>query len=110
MERWLQGLPENASQELTLDLYYMEIRLGCWACPHLYGVAPFRATLIPFSDRNFVEACFALPHAYRRSRRSQHRMIELADAELLKTPFDRMTGMRQIWSGMKRNRLYSVGR
>ena len=96
MERWLQSVPSHSSNELIADLFYMEMRLGGWACPHLYGTAPFRVNVIPFSDRRYIETCFALPYATRQSLRACARIIEKADSRLLDTPFERLTGGARI--------------
>ncbi|MBT4522421.1 MAG: hypothetical protein HOC23_20670 [Halieaceae bacterium] len=96
MERWLHDLPPHSSVELVVDLFYMEMRLGGSACPHLYGTAPFRVNITPFSDRRYAEACFALPYTYRQSGRAQARIVEMADPRLLDTPFEQLTGWPRI--------------
>ena len=96
MDHWLHHLPPHLPDELVPDLFYLEMRLGCWACPHLYGTAPFRVSITPFSDRKFIEACFALPIAWREEHRSHERMIGMADPRLLDTPFETLTGWANL--------------
>lgn len=110
IERWLSGFPRDYPNELIVELFYVENRVGSWACPHLYGAAPFFANIIPFCDRRYVEACYALPYAFRRSRTSQIRMIELADAALLKSPFEALTGVARLRRRLIRNRFYDCSR
>ena len=63
---WLNGQPSLTLFEL-LDIAYMELRLGCWASPHLYGMAPFRSIVAPLSSRRIFKAMLSLPAPYRRS-------------------------------------------
>ena len=103
-DRWIQALPPDCSTELVLDLFYMEYRLGGWGAPHLYGTAPFRVKVIPYSDRRFVDACFSMPYKYRERYQAQGRMIELCDPELLKTPFQQLTGWEKWKRRLRLNR------
>lgn len=91
-EEWMQGLPRDCSTALMVDLYYMECRLGGWAAPHLYGAAPFRVAMFPLSDRRLVDACLATPYKFRERYLVHHRMIEMCEPDMLKTPFEQLTG------------------
>lgn len=96
VESWLSRIPSDWAGELIVELFYLENRVGVWACPHLYGAAPFFANLIPYSDRRYVKACYEMPYQFRRTRASQMAMIELADPSLLSIPFQRLTGLT-LW-------------
>lgn len=101
MSCWMSELPPQCFTELMVALYYMEMRLGGGACPHMYGNAPFCASLSPFSNRSFVEACFAIPYAYRDKNRSRRHMIEIADSRLLHTPFEQAPMLSTIRHWLK---------
>jgi hypothetical protein len=64
LSEWLDRLPSLSLTEL-LDLAYIELRLGCWASPHLYGTAPFRSIVSPLCSRRIFNAMMGLPAAYR---------------------------------------------
>ncbi|MFO1008225.1 MAG: hypothetical protein U0929_19860 [Planctomycetaceae bacterium] len=110
VQRWLDGLSPDFPNELLVELFYIENRVGSWACPHLYGAAPFLVNLIPYCDSRYVQACLTLPYAFRRSRASQMRMIELADPSLLETPFETLTGWALWKRRLLRNRYFDFSK
>ncbi len=110
VSRWLEKFPADFPDELLVELFYIENRVGSWACPHLYGAAPFLANIIPYCDRRYVEACLRMPYAFRRSRASQVRMIQLADPSLLETPFEALTGLTLWKRRLLRNRFFDLSK
>lgn len=110
VQRWLDGFSPDFPNELLVELFYIENRVGSWACPHLYGAAPFLVNMIPYCDRRYIQACLTLPYAFRRSRASQMRMIELADPSLLETPFETLTGWTLWKRRLFRNRFFDVSK
>jgi asparagine synthetase B (glutamine-hydrolysing) len=92
---WLSGLPAGPTPA-RLNLAHLEIKIGCWASPHLYGAAPFSMSLIPFCHREVFDAMLRFPHEYRRHKRLARDLIAVTWPELLKLPFNDYTGPR-LW-------------
>jgi hypothetical protein len=93
IERWRQSLPEIDYFDL-LDLLYIEQRLGCWACPAMYGVAPFAFTLTPFNHRAIFSAMMALPVEYRMRQQLAQDVVQLAWPQAAQLPYQQYTGLR----------------
>ena len=93
IENWLAGISVK-DVYLLLDQLYLEQRVGCWASPHLYGVAPFRLVLTPFSHRQIIKAMLRLPIKYKRSQRLADDIINLMWPELKRFPYQRKTGLK----------------
>lgn len=90
-KEWIDNLPSNDVFE-TLDLLYIEQRLGCWAGPTHFGhVGNLR--MLPLSDRAIIGAMLRLPARYRFDRRLARDMIGRLWPELLRYPFNRDTGL-----------------
>jgi hypothetical protein len=86
---WLQEVPHQDLVDL-LDLLYLEQRMGCWAGPHMYGTAPFRANLTPFCHRQVIAAMMALPVAFRRWQGLPDWIAARALPELRQLPYQRL--------------------
>lgn len=91
MREWLDGLPP-VSPRLLLDLLYLEHRGGAWAAAHLYGAAPFEATIVPYASRQVLDAMFRLPVEYRSKKRLYDDLILLRWPELAELPFQALPG------------------
>jgi hypothetical protein len=91
MARWRSGLPE-VDPRLALDLLYLEHRGGCWASPHLYGVPPLAAVVVPFAHRDVLDAMFRLPRPYRRKKRLFEDVVRVTWPELLELPYQALPG------------------
>ena len=88
MHAWIDRAPYRDDDEL-LDRVYLEHRVGAWASPHLYGVAPFRLVFTPFCDLGVLEAMRSLPIDDRLADRVPADVIESLWPELLQIAFDR---------------------
>lgn len=97
IDRWLSGLPQGDTT-FCLDMLQFEFRVGSWACPHLYGGAPFQMNLLPFCHRDAYDAMLSVPEYYRHDYRFSKALIELAWPELLSLPINRYPGWRH-WAG-----------
>lgn len=65
MENWLATVPSGpAFQQQALGV--LELRIGSWAAPHLYGTAPFQMIVLPSNHRATVDALLRLPLSIRR--------------------------------------------
>ena len=107
MENWraaLDGYPSG----IVADLLYHEIRGGCWAMPHQYGIANFVGTITPFSSRNLLISCILLP---RNSRRAlMKRAINDRRPELGSLPLNDFVGIRRFMRRVVHNRFWKLDR
>jgi len=92
MEEWLASYPDMDATAV-LDFLYHEQRMGAWAAPHLYGVAPIRNALTPFSSRAIMKVMHRLPPDFKRRQQLARVLIEKAWPELLALPFQRIPGV-----------------
>jgi len=99
MRRWLENVPTTDLFE-RLDLLYLELRMGAWAAPHLYGAA-FPEVVAPLSHRRLVQAMLRLPAAYRREQRLARDVIRRTWPALLEHPFQRTPGPRGWWRSVR---------
>lgn len=85
-EGWLEGIDIEDRCE-TLDLLYIEQRLGCWGGPNYLGhVQGIR--LAPLADRQIFEWMLCLDKDYRLNGRLPEDSIRLLWPELLQLPFN----------------------
>lgn len=73
---------------LQMDLFYIENRMGCWASPHLYGAAPFRAYIIPFCHREIFNNMLRIHVNYRIKQKLPLDIANLFWPELNEFPFN----------------------
>jgi len=92
MADWLSSLPPGLSRWAVFDLAHLEIDTGCWASPHLYGSAPFRAQILPLGHPAIIKSAFALPDSYRRSGAFNKHIIAKLAPDLLQIPFGSHAG------------------
>ncbi len=95
MTIWLETFPRLPTTTI-LDYLYIEQRLGCWAAPHYYGMAPFAAVLSPFVHREL----FSIAHSLNRTASQRGLLPGVASAvwpELLEFPVNRST-INADWS------------
>jgi hypothetical protein len=77
----------------TLDLMYLEQRLGCWAAPEQYGGDNCSICMLsPFSARKIFESMLRLPIEYRWKQQLSYDICQMADPELVTLPFNDFTG------------------
>lgn len=88
VDAWLRSLPPGLDAYQTLDLAYLELRVGSWAFgqPRLSG-GPF--DISPLIGRRQFERMWSIPPARRQARSFLLRLVELFDAPLLDIPINR---------------------
>lgn len=86
VDRWLAGVPDVDAYH-TLDLAFIELRLGCWGFSQAYAMPQIREVQPLIARESFV-AMLSLPADWRRSNRLVTRCIELSWPELLEQPFN----------------------
>lgn len=110
---WLDGLPEavRRSPADTLDLAYVEQRMGCWDASSRYLFpGPRRANLSVMGTTLAIETMMRLPLADRRAQRLQSDMIAYGWPELLPLPFNTAVGALRLHSLARRGRRSLGGR
>ena len=93
---WLESLPTR-NPFLTLNLFYIEQRMGCWA-----GVIPYayndsgRFQVFPFCHREIITAMMSLPIERRREGSLDKELIERRWPELLAYPVGKARGLQRV--------------
>ncbi len=113
---WLDAVP-SPDPFLTLDLFFMEQRLGCWAglFPYAYGDQG-RFQIFPILHRRIIEAMLALPPLkIRGTELLAHRVMEREWPELLRHPFNEPSrsqrlGLKWLRAKALAHRLVRAGR
>ncbi len=90
---WLDGLPEGPPV-FYLNMAHLELRVGGWACAHLYGAAPFRINLLPVSHRDVIDVLLRLPTEFKAAGGLTREVLKLAWPELLAIPFNQYSGLK----------------
>ncbi|MDA0660706.1 MAG: asparagine synthase-related protein [Planctomycetota bacterium] len=104
---WLEQLPFH-DPFITLDLFFMEQRLGSWAgiYPYAYGDRG-RFQIFPMLHRRVIETMLALPpRKIRGTELLPRRIMEQEWPELLAHPFNKAQGTQRIglwWVRSKRD-------
>lgn len=108
-EAWLQGLPAGLGPEDTLDLAYVEQRLGCWESTSRYLFPGRPRVTSPMAAAYNLQTMLRLPRDYRAAGRVQRDMVEYGWPELLQVPFNTPTGglrleakARRVGAGLRR--------
>ncbi|MFP4282341.1 MAG: hypothetical protein ACLFU2_06935 [Opitutales bacterium] len=105
-EEWLGTLPAavRASATLSLDLAYVEHRLGCWEAPIRYRSATAGPPMVfsPMASAVCLETMLRLPESYRASGRLQHDMVAYGWPELLRVPFNELVGRLRFEESVRR--------
>lgn len=95
-EQWLASLPSGISVGNTLDIAYVELRLGCWAGPSMYGHDIALPSISPFNCGRYYKALLSLPESLRAENRLCHLLIQYLWPELLQFPINRARGLAKL--------------
>lgn len=101
MEAWLAGVQEMGLLHV-LDLAYIEHKHGGWCGPHMYGIAPFQMSVLPFNHRRIHDAMLRLPPSYCRRFELANEVVNARWAELGQFPFNGFMGVRRYVHGIRR--------
>lgn len=97
-DAWLRGLPRGVrvSAADTLDLAYVEQRLGCWefASRYLFSGPMHHAN--PMTAAFNIETMLRLPEDYRADAALQRDMVTYGWPELLALPFNEPVGVLRV--------------
>ncbi|MEX0742331.1 MAG: hypothetical protein WD079_05990, partial [Phycisphaeraceae bacterium] len=92
IQEWLSGIACVDRRGLAAQIF-LELRVGCWASPHMYGAAPFAVNLTPFCHRTIYETMLRLPVRYWGQHRLPHDIVRSQWPELAAVPFGRAPGV-----------------
>jgi len=95
LDAWLQSVPPDLDLFQTLDLGFLEHRLGAWGFVQSYATPEVLQVQPLVARENFI-AMLSLPTDWRRANRMVTRCIELAWPELLRLPINRYGDYRDL--------------
>ena len=97
-DAWLSGVPQSvrASAPDTLDLAYVEQRLGCWESSTRYLFPGRPRVSSPMTTTFNIEAMLRLPEDYRAARTLQRDMVAHGWPERLSVPFNKPSGLLRL--------------
>ncbi|WP_226666455.1 hypothetical protein [Microbulbifer aggregans] len=95
-KQWLASLPSGISVGNALDIAYVELRLGCWAGPSMYGHDIALPSISPFNCGRYYKALLSLPEPLRAQNRLCHLLIQYLWPELLRFPINRARGLAKL--------------
>ena len=81
---------------LLLDQAYIDLRLGGWAGPSVYGHPVSKPTLSPFNNATIFSLMRMLPEKYRHSGQFARDFVALGSPTLAQIPVNRATGLNRI--------------
>ena len=107
--KWYEGLPKAIRESPcdTLDLAYIEQRMGCWESSTRYLFpGPGRANLSLMATTISLETMLRLPEDYRAAGLLQRDMVACGWPELLALPFNTPVGRLRFYNlGQRLRRL-----
>ncbi len=94
-EQWLNPLLGRSTPAI-LDQAYIDLRLGGWAGPSVYGHPVSKPTLSPFNNATIFSLMRMLPEKYRHSGQFARDFVALGSPTLAQIPVNRATGLNRI--------------
>lgn len=94
-EQWLRPQAHKPTPAI-LDQAYIDLRLGGWAGPSLYGHPVSKPTLSPFNNAEIFNLMGALPDDYRRSGQFAKDFVSLGTPDLARIPVNRASGLARF--------------
>jgi hypothetical protein len=94
-DQWLGRLP-GCTRTTILDQAYIDLRLGGWAGPSVYGHPVSRPTLSPFNNAKVFSLMRQLPEKYRQSGQFAEDFVALGSTSLARIPVNRAAGLNRI--------------
>ena len=81
---------------MALDLAYVELRMGCWAGPQLYGRLRPHTQFFGFGQAEVVDAMARLPHELRATGRAADLLVPRLAPALEGLPFNQGTAWARL--------------
>lgn len=94
-ERWLKPFADVPTP-MILDQAYIDLRLGGWAGPSIYGHPISKPTLTPFNNAKVFSLMKSLPERYRLSGQFAKDFVSLGSLKLGAMPVNRPHGWHRI--------------
>jgi hypothetical protein len=92
---WLDSVPAADSLQ-TLDFFFIEQDMGCWAGVWPYAECEPGFMLFPLCHRRVIERMITLPSAYRRSGQLQRDIIAHHWPALMSWSFNQFSGLGRL--------------
>lgn len=102
VDKWRAGLPAGITSLHLLDLFYVEVSMGCWGAAQLLGPRRMAPIVVPHNRRDVIDAMMALPVEVKRASAFAPEAIQQVWPELLQWPFNKPIG----WPAMKQRLLW----
>jgi len=94
-KRWLDPLAACPTP-LILDQAYIDLRLGGWAGPSIYGHPVSKPTLTPFNNATVYSLMKTLPEKYRLSGQFAKDFVSMGSKKLAAIPVNRAHGFSRF--------------
>jgi hypothetical protein len=94
-ERWLDTFAACPTT-LILDQAYIDLRLGGWGGPSIYGHPVSKPTLTPFNNATVFALLKSLPEKYRLSGQFAKDFVSLGSRKLAAIPVNRAHGFSRL--------------
>lgn len=94
-ERWLERFADAPTARI-LDQSYIDLRLGGWAGPSIFGHPISKPTLTPFNNAKVFSLMKSLPERYRFSGQFSKEFVSLGSQELTAIPINRAHGLHRL--------------
>jgi hypothetical protein len=94
-ERWLDSRAACPTT-LILDQAYIDLRLGGWGGPSIYGHPVSKPTLTPFNNATVFALLKSLPEKYRLSGQFAKDFVSLGSQKLAAIPVNRAHGFSRL--------------
>ena len=96
-EKWLEPFKTKPTPRI-LDEAYIDLRLGGWGGPSVYGHPVSTPTLTPFNNAIVYSLMKSLPQKYRFSGQFARDFVTLGSGALARLPANRAHGLRRFWN------------
>ena len=93
--KWLEPIADLPTPAI-LDRAYVDLRLGGWGGPSIYGHPVAKPTLTPFNNAEVFDLMMSLPEQYRYSGQFARDFVALGSRELAGIPVNRAHGIRRM--------------
>ena len=94
-QRWLDPMAACATP-FILDQAYIDLRLGGWGGPSIYGHPVSKPTLTPFNNAKVFALLKSLPEKYRFSGQFPKDFVSLGSKKLAEIPVNRAHGFSRL--------------
>jgi len=99
--KWLEGLSGLNAQQI-MDLFYIEIRLGCWAGPQMVAMGPALTRVLPYNHRAIFKEVQKIPYQKRKQEWIPDSIVRLKAPELCRIAYKKPDPAMKLKKFVKR--------